>query len=169
MNETLVVGLNQAAINAIRGVGARSQYIFAEGNSWTGAWTWPTVNDDMKYLFDPSDRLVYEMHQYLDSDGSGTSATCVNSTIGAERLTAATAWLKQHRKQAILGEFAGGDNEVCQEAVTGMLSLMAKNTDVWKGAIWWAAGPWWGDYIYSIEPPSGIAYTGMWSTLKAFF
>jgi endoglucanase len=28
---------------------------------------------------------------------------------------------------------------------------------VWMGALWWAAGPWWGDYIYSAEPPNGIA------------
>lgn len=168
MPESLVVGLNQAAINAIRSVGARSQYIFAEGNSWTGAWTWPTINDDMKTLWDPEHKLIYEMHQYLDSDGSGTSDVCVNSTIGAERIQAATTWLKQNHKQAILGEFAGGDNQVCQEAVTGMLSHMAENSDVWKGGMWWAAGPWWGDYIFSLEPPSGIAYTGMWSTLAPF-
>lgn len=169
MNESHVVALNQAAINAIRGVGAGSQYIFAEGNSWTGAWTWPTINDDMKYLFDPSHKLVYEMHQYLDSDGSGTSDVCVNSTIGAERITAATAWLKANHKVAILGEFAGGDNAVCRDAVSGMLSLMANNTDVWKGGMWWAAGPWWGNYIFSIEPPTGIAYTDMLSTLQTFF
>ncbi|KIO16911.1 glycoside hydrolase family 5 protein [Tulasnella calospora MUT 4182] len=27
----------------------------------------------------------------------------------------------------------------------------------WIGAAWWAAGPWWGDYFQSIEPPSGAA------------
>ena len=32
------------------------------------------------------------MHQYLDSDGSGTSDQCVSSTIGGERLQNATAW-----------------------------------------------------------------------------
>jgi endoglucanase len=40
MDNSLVAQLNQAAIDAIRGAGATSQYIFVEGNSWTGAWTW---------------------------------------------------------------------------------------------------------------------------------
>lgn len=40
MDNTLVGQLNQAAINGIRAAGAKTQYIFAEGNSWTGAWTW---------------------------------------------------------------------------------------------------------------------------------
>ena len=36
MEESLVVSLNQAAIDGIRAVGATTQYIFAEGNSYTG-------------------------------------------------------------------------------------------------------------------------------------
>jgi Cellulase (glycosyl hydrolase family 5). len=45
-----VLNLNQAAINAIRAAGAKSQYIFVEGNSWSGAWTWTTVNDNIESL-----------------------------------------------------------------------------------------------------------------------
>lgn len=169
MDENLVVSLNQAAIDAIRGAGATSQYIFAEGNSYTGAWTWTKVNDAMKELSDPQGKLVYEMHQYLDSDGSGTSAQCVSSTIGKERVTDATQWLKNNGKVGFLGEFAGGPNSQCKQAVEGMLSYMQDNSDVWMGASWWAAGPWWADYMYSIEPPSGTAYTYYLSTLKPFF
>lgn len=44
-----------------------------------------------------------EMHQYLDSDGSGTSDVCVSSTIGAERLQVATAWLQQYGFKGFLG------------------------------------------------------------------
>jgi endoglucanase len=40
MDNSLVLRLNQAAIDGIRAAGATSQYIFIEGNSWTGAWTW---------------------------------------------------------------------------------------------------------------------------------
>ena len=50
------------------------------------------------------------MHQYLDSDNSGTSATCVSATIGAERVAAATAWLKQYGFKGFLGEVGGGSN-----------------------------------------------------------
>jgi endoglucanase len=29
---------------------------------------------------------------------------------------------------------------------------MAQNRDVWIGGAYWAAGQWWGDYMFSIEP-----------------
>jgi endoglucanase len=168
-DQTLVLQLNQAAINAIRAAGATKQYIFVEGNSWSGAWTWPTINDNMKDLTDPQNMIVYEMHQYLDSDGSGTSETCVSSTIGQERVVAATQWLKDNGKKAFLGEFAGGANTVCQSAVSGMLNYLEANSDVWLGASWWAAGPWWADYIYSFEPPSGTGYVYYMDLLKQYF
>ena len=50
------------------------------------------------------------MHQYLDSDGSGTSPTCVSSTIGAERLQDATQWLQQNNLKGFLGEIGAGSN-----------------------------------------------------------
>lgn len=169
MDQTLVLNLNQAAIDGIRAAGATSQYIFVEGNSYTGAWTWTTVNDNLKNLTDPQDKIVYEMHQYLDSDGSGTSETCVSTTIGQERVTDATQWLIDNGKVGVLGEFAGGVNDQCKTAIIGMLDYLSENSSVWKGALWWAAGPWWGTYIYSMEPPSGVAYTGMLSTLESYF
>ena len=116
------------------------------------------------------------MHQYLDSDGSGTSATCVSSTIGAERLQAATQWLQQNNLKGFLGELGAGSNDACISAVKGALCSM-QQSGVWIGALWWAAGPWWGDvsilssdrlcvladsslriqYFQSIEPPTGAA------------
>lgn len=90
----------------------------------------------------PNDRT--EMHQYLDSDGSGTSPTCVSPTIGAERLAAATAWLKANNLKGFLGEIGSGSNSVCISAVRGALCSM-QQSGVWIGATWWAAGPWWGD------------------------
>ena len=122
----------------------------------------------MAGLIDPSDKIVYEMHQYLDSDGSGTSTSCVSGTIGKERVTEATNWLKQNKKKGIIGETAGGANAQCISALTGMLNYMQDNSDVWTGWLWWGAGPWWGDYIYGMEPPSGKAYTGVLPSLTAF-
>ncbi|CAI7671479.1 unnamed protein product [Penicillium pancosmium] len=168
-DQTVVLNLNQAAINAIRAAGATSQYIFVEGNSWSGAWTWTSVNSNLVNLTDPQNKIVYEMHQYLDSDGSGTSETCVSTTIGQERVQSATEWLQSNGKLGFLGEFAGGTNSVCQSAVTGMLSYMQENSDVWLGASWWAAGPWWSTYIFSMEPPSGTAYTYYLKVLSAYF
>jgi endoglucanase len=125
-------------------------------------------NTALSVLTDPQDKIVYEMHQYLDSDGSGTSTACVSGTIGKERITAATEWLKNNGKKGIIGEFAGGANSQCQSAITGMLSYMAQNKDVWLGALWWGGGPWWGDYIYGYEPPSSTGYNYYSSILKSY-
>lgn len=122
----------------------------------------------MGALTDPNDKIIYQMHQYLDKDGSGTSADCVSSTIGAERIKDATAWLKTNKKLGMIGEFAGGANTQCQTAVKGMLDVMKQNTDVWTGALWWAAGPWWADYIYSIEPTSGKSWTSYMDILQSY-
>jgi endoglucanase len=108
------------------------------------------------------------MHQYLDSDGSGTSATCVNNTIGVDRVTSATQWLKQNNKLGFLGEFAGGNNQICEQAIQGMLSYMQANSDVWLGASWWGGGPWWGTYIYAFEPPSSTDYSAYDSLLASY-
>ncbi|CAK7238100.1 hypothetical protein SEUCBS140593_010327 [Sporothrix eucalyptigena] len=168
MDQTLVLNLNQAAITSIRSAGATSQYIFAEGNSWTGASTWNTTNTNLAALSDPQNKLVYEMHLYLDGDGSGSNETCVSGDIGLQRVIGATNWLRSNSKIGIIGEFAGGANTVCQTAITGLLNHLQANSDVWNGAVWWAGGPWWGDYIYSFEPPSGKAYTYYNSLLKVY-
>ncbi|EME41652.1 glycoside hydrolase family 5 protein [Dothistroma septosporum NZE10] len=177
MAGSLVASLNQAAINGIRAAGATSQYITPEGNAYTGAWTWTTQTgtdgktnaDTMGSLTDSSNKLIYQMHQYLDSDGSGTSATCVNSTIFSTRLVAATNWLRTNKKTGIIGEFAGGVNSVCEAAIEDGLKYIDANTDVWKGALWWAAGPWWGTYMFSVEPTSGPAYSTYIPILQQYF
>jgi endoglucanase len=122
----------------------------------------------MVKLTDSSNKIVYEMHQYLDSDGSGTSEACVSATIGRERITEATAWLKSNGKLGIIGETAGGANTQCINAVKDMLTYMQSNSDVWTGWLWWSGGPWWGDYMYSMEPPSGTAYTSVLPSIKQF-
>ncbi|TVY23338.1 putative endo-beta-1,4-glucanase B [Lachnellula hyalina] len=169
-SNTLVAELNQACIDGVRAAGATTQYVFVEGTSYTGAWTWVSSGnaDAMVGLTDPSDKIVYEMHQYLDSDGSGTSDTCVSSTIGSERIAAATAWLKANNKKGILGEFAGGANSVCETAVTGLVDALTAASDVWMGAMWWGGGPWWAEYIFSMEPPSGTGYTAYIDTLAKY-
>jgi endoglucanase len=172
MDQKLVFDLNQAAIDGIRAAGATKQYITPEGNSWTGAWTWISSGNGASLvdLKDPANKLVYQMHQYLDTDGSGTSAACVSATIFSERLQAATKWLKDNKKMGVIGEFAGGNNALCISALKDGLAYMQTNGDVWMGAIWWAAGPWWGDYIYNMEPSTA---NGAWTTvlpaIKGYF
>lgn len=172
MDQQLVFNLNQAAIDGVRAAGATKQYITPEGNSWTGAWTWVSSGNgaSLVNLKDPENKLIYQMHQYLDTDGSGTSANCVSATIFKERLQAATTWLKDNKKQGVIGEYAGGNNAQCISALKDGLQYLQDNGDVWWGAIWWAAGPWWGNYIYNMEPSSANpAWTTILPAIKGYF
>ncbi len=145
------------AIQTIRATGA-TNLILVPGNAWSGAHSWAqnwygTPNAvAMLDIRDRGNNYAFEVHQYLNGDSSGATAECVSATIGAERLPEFTRWLRQHGKRGFLGEFAGGRNETCYTALDQMLSYMDSNADVWLGWTWWAAGPWWGDYAFSLEP-----------------
>jgi len=145
-----------AAIAAIRATGAKN-LITVPGNGWTGAWAWyskdyGTPNAQvMVGVKDPINNFIFEVHQYLDSDGSGTHPECVNTTIGATRLVQFTAWAKQYGYKAVLGEWAGGANDICEAAIASIAQYMTQNDDVFLGWTWWSAGPWWGKYMFNLD------------------
>ncbi len=149
-----------AAIAAIRSAGAE-QLILVPGNAWTGAHSWTqswygTANSQvMLGVVDPQNHFAFDLHQYFDGDFSGTSSFC-DPAHGSAQLVAVTAWLRQHNHMGFLGEFAGADNNDCRQAVTGAIDYMENNADVWFGWSWWAAGPEWGNYIFTIEPTNGF-------------
>jgi endoglucanase len=141
-----------AAIAAIRSTGA-GNLILVPGADYTGAWSWTTINGDvMAGVVDPGDRFVFEMHQYLDGDNSGTGALCDSETIGSERLSDATDWLRQTRHRAVLAEFGAPANETCLRAMDDLMAYVGNNADVWMGWAVWAGGPWWGESLLSVEP-----------------
>ena len=109
----------------------------------------------MSGIVDPGNNYVFEVHQYIDSDSSGTSSTCISTTIGSQRLQAFTGWLRQKGKRAFLGEFAGARNATCYAALDDMLTYVDANTDVWLGWTYWSAGPWWDEYMFTLEPKNG--------------
>jgi len=149
-----------AAIAAIRSTGA-TNLIFVPGNAWTGAWSWTqnwygTPNAQvMVGVVDPGNNFAFEVHQYMDSDHSGTSPDCVGPTEGSKDLAVFTDWLRSHNFKGFLGEWAGGRTDVCYQAITDITNYMDQNSDVYLGWTWWAAGPWWGDYIYALDPSNG--------------
>ncbi|MDQ2730862.1 MAG: glycoside hydrolase family 5 protein [Armatimonadota bacterium] len=142
----------QAAITSIRKTGAKNT-ILVPGNGWTGAHSWIGAgNDILLKLVDPLNQCVFEAHQYLDTNNSGTHPDPVSTTIGSERLKTFTDWCRRNHKKAFLGEFGVGASDKGRDAINDMLTAMEKDSDVWLGFTWWSAGPWWGNYMFTIEP-----------------
>jgi endoglucanase len=147
-----------AAIDAIRDAGA-TQKILVPGTYWDGAWTWVSSDNDTVIgngVVDPLNNYAFEVHQYLDSDGSGTSSSVVSSNVGVQRLTAVTEWAQATGNQLFLGEFGVAQNPTSLQALDNMLNYMHQHQDVWLGATYWAGGPWWGSYMFSIEVANGV-------------
>jgi endoglucanase len=148
-----------AAIAAIRAAGATTQQILVPGTDWDGADTWISSGNAQVLgsgIVDPSNNFASEVHQYLDSDGSGTSSTVVSTEIGVERLTAITQWAEATGNKLFLGEFGVASDPTSLTAMNNMLAYMAQHTDVWEGGTYWAAGPWLDNYMYSTEPTNGV-------------
>ena len=158
-----------AAIAEIRKAGA-TNLILVPGNFWTGAHSWVGTAADsnstvMAGVVDPGKNFAYEVHQYLDTDSSGTSATCVSRTIGSERLAAFTKWVTDRGARAFLGEFGGSSDATCLAAIDDMLTYVDAHRAQYLGWTWWSAGPWWADYMYSIEPTASGADKPQFATL----
>jgi endoglucanase len=157
--ETWLAATN-AAIAEIRRAGARN-LVFVPGNGWTGAHSWlsrsyGTPNGEvMLGVVDPDDNYVYEVHQYFDSNYSGTHPECRNETVGVTTLKAFTDWLREHGKRGFLGEFGAGADQTCLVALDAMLEFIDDNREVWIGWTYWAAGAWPSSYFTSIQPVNG--------------
>ena len=149
------------AIAEIRRAGAKNM-IFVPGNGWSSARTWVRSNYGspnskvMLKVADPGNNFTYEVHQYFNSDFTGTAADCQSVDIGIKTLAPFTQWARKHRKRGFLGEFGAGSNSTCLDALNRVLRFMAENNDVWMGWTYWAAGNWWSkDYFTSIQPLDG--------------
>ncbi|KAJ9628844.1 Endoglucanase EG-II [Taxawa tesnikishii (nom. ined.)] len=155
----------QATVTAIRQAGATSNLILLPGNSYTSAAAFVSNGSGAALLkvtnLDGSvTNLVFDVHAYLDSDNSGTHASCTTNNINNAFSPLAT-WLRSNKRQAMLTETGGGPNDstcltdVCQE----LLYLMS-NSDVFLGWTGWGAGMFDTSYVLS-ETPSGSvgAYT----------
>jgi endoglucanase len=147
-----LIGAN-AAIAAIRSAGAR-QLILVPGAYWTGAHSWTKTDNGkvMARVVDPADNFAYEVHQYLDSDSSGTKPEVVAGS-GATRLADFTTWAHAHHVKGFLGEFGFASTPDALGEGRALVRYMTANRDVWLGWTYWAGGPWWGDdYMFSVEP-----------------
>lgn len=137
-------------VTTIRDLGS-TQLIMVPGAGWSGAHAW--VSDGNAAAFeDFSDtNFMFEVHQYLDGNSSGTDPQTYVPGAGEGRLRSFTAWARGRSCRGFLGEF-GFALPAGRTEASALLAYLAANSDVWKAYAYWAGGPWWGDYAFSIEP-----------------
>lgn len=156
----------QAVVTAIREAGATSQYILLPGTDYTsaasfidngsGAALMTVTNPD-----GTTDKLIFDVHKYLDSDGSGTSTECVTNNIDSAFSPLAT-WLRSNGRMAFTSETGGGNTASCVQYLREELDYINENSDVYLGYTAWAAGGFDTSYALSETPTlSGSTWTDM--------
>jgi endoglucanase len=146
--------LSQAAINAIRQKDRR-HYILIPGYSWQSALDWQRQSSCLARLSDPQNKLVYTAHIYFDADKSGSyKSPCIDTNIGIKRSKPFLNWLALHNKTGMFTEYGIPPDPCWMETLDKFLEHIYDNPTI-IGGIYWAAGPFWGNYKLSVEPKYG--------------
>jgi endoglucanase len=180
--DDLVFTIQAQVIKSLRQQGYQG-YILLEGNSWTGLHSWTTASwaskdgkttytnaslftrdNFIKAGINDLSKIIINVHQYLDSDYSGTHEQCLTNlnTVGPDgfNLSAFVNYLQQNKLNAVVTEFgAGHDSNTCVTALTDFLNYLkdnsAKNKDYgFVGWTIWSTGHGWGDYNLRVKPNS---------------
>ncbi|KFY48373.1 hypothetical protein V495_01391 [Pseudogymnoascus sp. VKM F-4514 (FW-929)] len=144
----------QACVNAIRKAGATSQMILLPGNGWTGAATFVSDGSlaalkNVKNLDGSTTNLIFDVHKYLDSDGSGTHTDCVTGNVDVFNNLASA--LRSAGRQAMVSETGGGNTQSCINYVCQEIATLNANSDVYLGYVAWAAGAWQPSWNYELN------------------
>ncbi len=153
ISATQWAGISQQTLNALRASGINNK-ILISGTSWSGAHSWNASGNAAAYanFKDPLNNYAYDVHQYLDSDSSGTSATAIPGS-GSTRLVDITSWAESTGQKLFLGEAGVADNAQSQAEMSAMIKYMESHSGAWLGFTLWGGGPWWPDnYIFEINP-----------------
>lgn len=157
----------QKVVTAIRNVGANSQIITLPGTIYASAGAFVSSGSAaaLSTIKNPNGsitNLIYDIHQYLDSDYSGTHAECVtdvspgpasvvcavdgNGLVTSRRQNVSGAfsplatYLRQNGRQAFLTETGGGNVASCIQYLCSQNTFIRNNPDVYLGYMGWAAG-----------------------------
>lgn len=178
----LVFTIQAEIIKHLRQLGFKG-YILVEGNVWSGLHSWTTAkwqSTDGKTTYTNAtlftrenfvkagitdlSRIVINVHQYFDSNFSGTQNMCVTDLStqgeGGYNLNKFRDYLQQERLKAMVTEMGTGkDQASCSVALTKFLNYMqdnsAKNKEYgFMGWTMWSTGHGWGDYHLRLTPTS---------------
>lgn len=142
------------AAQAIRTVDS-SKWIMVAGDRFSNAFFWEQFNSQLisdPWMRNPKNNLVFEAHQYLDKDHSGTytnRAETFDPMLGVTRVKPWVEWLKKNNLRGYLGEH--GISDYSPSAVVATDNLLAYLQQNCIPSSYWAAGPRWGDNHMAID------------------
>lgn len=133
--------------------------IIIPGYNWQNAQNW-TKNNPGLPLKNTDDNLIYSAHIYFDSTYNGKYAKSFdedkrNTNIGVTESSDFREWLHTNNVKGIFTEFGVPDNDPRWLSVMDLFLESVQEDPHIMGAIYWSAGPWWKDYLLSIEPQNG--------------
>ncbi|KAF2501930.1 cellulase-domain-containing protein [Lophium mytilinum] len=157
LNMETWVNTAQAAVTAIRKTGATSNIILLPGTNHQAAGGFGKRSGGLaavKNADGSKTNLIFDVHQYLDSDSTGTHASCTTNGIQGS-FAPLTAWARKQKRQVFLSEIGGGSNDSsCIQYLSQTLSYLNDNSDVFLGWTTWGAGSFKQSYVLS-ETPNG--------------
>ena len=163
-----VFTMEVAIIKALRQQGFDG-YFLVEGVAWSGLHSWKSAGNASQFTrknfkqagIKDLNRIVINVHQYLDSDFSGTHNRCIAADKLPEKahLQSFINYLKDNHLKAMVTEFGVGRNQdSCTRPLKVFLKYMSQNAytpDAGYGFIGWTAwstGHGWGNYNLRITP-----------------
>lgn len=162
MNEPNTKGLwpeaALAAAKAIRQVD-KTNWIYVAGDRFSSAWHWPQSNTQLiadPWMRDPKNNLIFEAHMYLDRDTSGMYADKTETfapDLGITRAKPFVDWLRSNNLRGFIGET--GVPNYAPDAIVAMDNLLGYLRENCVPMTYWAAGPWWGNYILALDVSGG--------------
>lgn len=151
----------QRTVTALRDDGSE-HLILVSGGRWSGVHEWfksykgSRNSEAFANLQDPLKRTVIEVHQYTDSDYSGTNMDeCRSPEHFQPMFDAIGEWADSNDQQLFLGEFGVPKSRECLAALDEILTQV-DDPMTWRGWAYWAGGRWWGSYPMSVSPRDGV-------------
>ncbi|WP_260523611.1 glycoside hydrolase family 5 protein [Pseudomonas sp. DNDY-54] len=162
MNEPNTKGLwPEAALAAAKEIRKvdRANWIYVAGDRFSSAWHWPQSNTQLiadPWMRDPKNNLIFEAHMYLDRDTSGLYKDKTETfapDLGINRAKPFVEWLRANELRGFIGEM--GVPAYAPDAIVAMDNLLGYLRENCVPLTYWAAGPWWGNYILALDVSGG--------------
>ena len=139
--------------------------VLLEGAHYSGMHSWFNAKDSQNKsnadifapsnIVDPAKNYAINVHQYFDSNFSGTQLQCTGYPLS--EIKKFMDWSRDTKQKFMVTEFGGADAGNCQPIIADFLNTLqsiAVNVDSKEGGFlgWtvWAGGRHWGGYLLSV-------------------